>query len=75
MVISRQEYWSGMSFPPPGYLPEPGIKASTPMAPALLADSLLLDPLREAHIRVCVCVYDLTFYSVIKHVATNSNCY
>ena len=56
MVFSRQEYWSGMSFPPPGYLPEPGIKASTPMAPALLADSLLLDPLREAHIRVCVCV-------------------
>ena len=82
MVFSRQEYWSGMSFPPPGYLPEPGIEASTPMAPALLADSLLLDPLGKPIytcvcecVCVCVCVYDLTFYLVIKHVATNSNCY
>ena len=24
--FSRQEYWSGMPFPPPGDLPDPGIK-------------------------------------------------
>ena len=32
MGFSRQEYWSGLPFPPPGNLPDPGIK---PMPPAL----------------------------------------
>ena len=26
MGFSRQEYWSGLPFPPPGDLPDPGIK-------------------------------------------------
>ena len=26
MGLSRQEYWSGLSFPPPGDLPDPGIE-------------------------------------------------
>ena len=26
MESSRQEYWSGLPFPPPGDLPNPGIK-------------------------------------------------
>ena len=37
--FSKQEYMSGLPFPPLGYLPDPGIK---PLSPALLADSLLL---------------------------------
>ena len=36
MGFSRQEYWSGLPFPPPGDLPDPGIKpmslASTTLA-------------------------------------------
>ena len=28
--ISRQEYWSGLPFPPPGDLPNPGIKLTCP---------------------------------------------
>ena len=32
MGFSRQEYWSGLPFPSPGDLPDPGIK---PMSPAL----------------------------------------
>ena len=28
--LSRQEYWSGLSFPPPGALPDPGIKSVSP---------------------------------------------
>ena len=32
MGFSRQEYWSGLPFPPPGDLPDPGSK---PMSPAL----------------------------------------
>ena len=35
MVFSRQVYWSGMSCPPPGYLPDPGIKPTSLMSLAL----------------------------------------
>ena len=31
-AFPRQEYWSGLSFPPPGVLPHPGVE---PAAPAL----------------------------------------
>ena len=41
MGFSRQEYWSGLPFPSPGDLPDPGIK---PRSPALQADSLALRP-------------------------------
>ena len=27
----RQEYWSGLSFPSPGYLPYPGIEPTSPV--------------------------------------------
>ena len=37
MGFSRQEYWSGLPSPSPGYLPNPG---SEPQSPALQADSL-----------------------------------
>ena len=35
--LSRQEYWSGLPCPPPGHIPNPGIK---PRSPTLQADSL-----------------------------------
>ena len=38
MEFSRQEYWSGLPFPSPGDLPDPGIK---PRSPTLQADALL----------------------------------
>ena len=37
MGFSRQEYWSGLPFPSPGDLPNPGIE---PRSPALQVDSL-----------------------------------
>jgi len=37
MELSRQEYWSGLPFPSPGDLPDPGIR---PRSSALQADSL-----------------------------------
>ena len=39
--FSRQEYWSGLLFPSPGDLPDPGIK---PGSPALDADNLTSEP-------------------------------
>ena len=41
MEFSRQEYWGGLPCPPPGDLPDPGIK---PGSPALQADSLPAEP-------------------------------
>ena len=41
MGFPRQEYWSGLPFPSPGYFPTPGIK---PGSPALQAYSLPPEP-------------------------------
>ena len=41
MRFSRQEYWSGLPFPSPGDLPNPGIE---PRSPALQADALTSEP-------------------------------
>ena len=35
MGFARQEYWSGLSCPPPGHLPHPGTELESPMSPAL----------------------------------------
>ena len=42
MGFSRQEYWSGLLCSPPGDLPDPGIKPTSPVSPALQADSFPL---------------------------------
>ena len=41
MEFSRQEYWSGVPFPPQGDLPNPGIE---PRSPSLQADALPSEP-------------------------------
>ena len=49
MGFSRQEYWSGLPFPSPGDLPDPGIE---PKSPTLQADALPSEPpgkLQENH--------------------------
>ena len=40
--FSRQEYWSGLPFPLLGDLPDPGIKPTSPVSPALQVNSLPL---------------------------------
>ena len=45
MGFSRQEYWSGLPFPPPGDIPDPGIKPVSLASPASQADPLLLSHL------------------------------
>ena len=44
MEFSRQEYWSGLPFPSPGNLPNPGIELGPP---TLQADSLPSEPPRK----------------------------
>ena len=45
MEFSRQECWSGLPFPTPGDLPNPGTETASPESPALRADFLPLSHL------------------------------
>ena len=47
----RLEYWSGLPFPSPEALPEPGIKPTSPVSPALRVDSLPLSHQGSPHYR------------------------
>jgi len=44
MEFSRQEYWSGLPFPPQGDLPDPGIEAVLPVSPALAGGFFTTEP-------------------------------
>ena len=46
MEFSRPEYWSGLPFPSPGDLPNPGIE---PGSPALQVDSLPTERCQRYH--------------------------
>ena len=47
MGFSRQEYWSGLPFPSPGDLPDPGIE---PRSSALQANALTSEPPGKSNI-------------------------
>ena len=53
MAFSRQEYWSGLPFPSPGDLPDPGIK---PGSPALPPDSLPSEPQGSPSPQKCIII-------------------
>ena len=61
MEFFRQEYWSGLPFPSPGHLPDPGIKLRSP---ALQADSL------PSEQRIC-CFHSPIFSTVTCFLAEN----
>ena len=50
MEFSRQEYWSGVPFPTPGYIPDPGIKAMSLASPALAGGFFTTSATWEAHV-------------------------
>ena len=69
MEFSRQEYWSGLPFPSPGDLPDPGIK---PESPAFQADSLLSEPPGKPIIIYGRCIFDFirncqTFSQILNY--------
>ena len=57
MGFSRQVYWSGVPFPSPGDLPNPGIE---PRSPTLQADALTSEPPGKP---------ELTYFSLILRTA------
>ena len=44
MEFSRQEYWSELSFPSPGDLPDPGIEPMSLASPALAGRFFTVEP-------------------------------
>ena len=54
MGFSRQEYWSGLPFPSPGDLPDPGIE---PRSPALQADALTSAPPGKPLWKIVIYIY------------------
>ena len=66
--IVRQEYWSGLPFPFPGDLPDPGIE---PRFPALQADALpselLGKPVSNTCTKLRVCKF-VCFYAIKSHI-------
>ena len=48
MEFSRQEYWSGLPFPPPGDLPDlTKIKPASPVSSALASEFFITEPSRK----------------------------
>ena len=55
MEFSRQEYWSWLPFPPPGTVPDPGVKAASADSPALVC-SLPLSHLGNPHLQIALVI-------------------
>ena len=49
MGFSRQEYWSGLPFPPPGGLPDPGIEPGSRVSSALAGGFFTMSSTWKAH--------------------------
>ena len=58
MGFPRQEYWSGLPFPSPGDLPNPGIK---PMSPALAGGFFTTEPPGKCSIADTIILNDPLF--------------
>ena len=71
MELSRQGYWSGLPFPSPGGLPDPGIE---PRSPTLQADTLPSEPPGKPKSQLKR-IYFLTdiFLSMISFLSANYN--
>ena len=77
--LSRQEYWSGLPFASPRYLPHPGIEAMSSVTPALQVDSFTTEspgPQQGSYlvlilILVCQCMWvreeDGIFTHIFRH--------
>ena len=69
MEFSRQEYWSGLPFPPSGNLPDPRIE---PASPALAGGFFTIEPpgkTLQIHRRAMIITYHYT-----KEVAFQLSC-
>ena len=67
MVFSRQEYWSGLPFPSPGYLPDPGIE---PTSSALAGRLFTTEPpAKPLHIMYSNAYFRIYFWGTWPKIA------
>ena len=70
MGFPRQEYWSGLPFPSPGDIPNPGIE---PRSPALQADTLTSEPPGNcAYLQLFLIPYSFLFVFVCSRRGVSS---
>ena len=68
MGFSRHEYWSGLPFPSPEDLPDPGFKLASPVSPVLQADSLPTKPLKIIIQKdTCTSVFIVALFTIVRH--------
>ena len=71
--LSREEYWSGLPFTPPGYLPYPGIKSTSPVSPPragrFFATRVIWEALAKVNLKLFIWqVFSTSFLILIPHV-------
>ena len=69
MEFSRQEYWSGLPFPSPGDLPNPGIE---PGSLELQAESLLSEPPGKSRFNVIPIKISMAFFFFFTEIAKHA---
>ena len=77
MELSRQEYWSGLPFPTPGDLPDPGIKPTSLGSRALAGRFFyhprsLGSPALCLYTNACICIYVCLFFSHKEYTVCSS---
>ena len=68
MEFSRQKYWNGLPFPPPGDLPNPGIE---PRFPALQVDSSSSE--LPGKPKVAIHIFVLIFIQLINNIIVKTH--
>ena len=74
MGFFRQEHWSGLPFPSPGDLPDPGVEPASPVAPALAGRFLTTEPPGKPIRNIFAaqiwffCAYDFTIFSPLAQI-------
>ena len=71
MGFSRQEYWSGLSFPSPRDLPDTGIE---PRSPALQSGSLPSEPLGKPNSFLRIVKIGCSYIERVEARNTEDNC-
>ena len=71
MRFSRQQYWSGLPFPSPEDLPNPGIE---PRSPALEADALTSEPPGKILIKIGIITEGLVALFSLKLLRFGACC-
>ena len=68
MGFSRQEYWSGLPFLPPGDLPDPETEPVSPVSPALASRFFTTEPLGKSVICIFMHIHVYIYINACMHL-------